>query len=153
MGDSDGDGWMDRAVIARYGLLLNTGGGFMTPAANTVGGGTYRFGDKDGVGNDATQWADVDNDGDLDILQGGNGETLTLQINAGLGRFTTKPIPSVSALNIVNIDIDKDGDVDLAIAHSFCSDVQCGHGCPEEGCGPGIGNWPKQFNLFLNDGN
>jgi PKD repeat protein len=150
MGDSDGDGWMDRAVIARYGLLLNTGGGFMTPAANTIVGGTYRFGDKDGVGNDATQWADVDNDGDLDILQGGNGETLTLQINAGLGRFTTKPIPSVSALNIVNIDIDKDGDVDLAIAHSFCSDVACGHGCAETNC---AGNWPKQFNLFLNDGN
>ena len=153
MGDFDGDGWMDRALIARYGLLFNTGGGFMTPAANTIVGGTYRFGDKDGVGNDATQWADVDNDGDLDILQGGNGETLTLQINAGLGRFTTKPIPSISALNIVNIDIEKDGDVDLAIAHSFCSDVQCGHGCPEEGCGPGIGNWPKQFALHLNDGN
>lgn len=153
MGDFDGDGWMDRALIARYGLLFNTGDGIMTPVANTIAGGTYRFGDKDGVGNDATQWADVDNDGDLDILQGGNGETLTLQINAGLGRFTTKPIPSVSALNIVNIDIDRDGDVDLAIAHAFCSDLQCGHGCPEAGCGPGIGVWPKQFNLFLNDGN
>ncbi|HAB18811.1 MAG TPA: hypothetical protein DCE44_20520, partial [Verrucomicrobiales bacterium] len=99
----------------------------------------------------AAQWADVDNDGDLDILQGGNGETLTLQINAGLGRFTTKPIPSVSALNIVNIDLDKDGDVDLAIAHSFCSDLLCGHGCPEANCAGG--GWPKQFNLFLNDGN
>src|SRR5881396_1613005 len=150
MGDFDGDGWMDRALIARYGLLLNTGGGFMTPAANTIVGGTYRFGDKDGVGNDAAQWADVDNDGDLDIIQGGNGEILTLQINAGLGRFTTKPIPSVSALNIVNIDIDRDGDVDLAIAHAFCSDVQCGHGCPDTNC---AGNWPKQFALFLNDGN
>ena len=150
MGDSDGDGWPDRALISRYGLLLNTGGGIMTPAANTIVGGTFRFGDKDGVGNDAAQWADVDNDGDMDILQGGNGETLTLQINAGLGRFTTKPIPSVSALNIVNIDIDRDGDVDLAIAHSFCSDVACGHGCAETNC---AGTWPKQFNLFLNDGN
>jgi PKD repeat protein len=153
MGDFDGDGWHDRALIARYGLLFNTGAGIMTPAANTIGGGTFRFGDKDGFGNDAAQWADVDNDGDYDILQGGNGEQFTLQINAGLGRFTTKPIPSVSALNIVNIDFDRDGDVDLAIAHSFCSDVQCGHGCPEVGCGPGIGNWPKQFNLFVNDGN
>ncbi len=150
MADFDGDGWMDRALIARYGLLQNTGGGFMTPVADTIAGGTYRFGDKDGVGNDAVQWADVDNDGDLDIIQGGNGEILTLQINAGGGRFTTKPIPSVSALNIVNIDINKDGYVDLAIAHSFCSDVQCGHGCPDTNC---AGNWPKQFALFLNDGN
>ena len=38
MGDFDGDGWMDRALIARYGLLLNTGGGLMTPAANTIVG-------------------------------------------------------------------------------------------------------------------
>lgn len=150
MGDFDGDGWHDRALIARYGILLNTGSGIMSPVANTIVGGTYRFGDKDGVGNDATQWVDVDNDGDYDILQGGNGETLTLQINAGLGRFTTKPIPTVSALNIVNIDIDKDGDADLAIAHSFCTDVACGHGCAETNC---AGTWPKQFALYLNDGN
>jgi hypothetical protein len=150
MGDFDGDGWHDRALIARYGLLFNTGGGIMVPAANTIVGGTFRFGDKDGFGNDASQWADVDNDGDYDILQGGNGEQFTLQINSGLGRFTTKPIPSVSALNIVNIDIDRDGDVDLAIAHSFCSDVACGHGCAETNC---AGTWPKQFNLFVNDGN
>jgi hypothetical protein len=150
MADFDGDGWHDRALIARYGLLLNTGGGIMSPVANTIVGGTYRFGDKDGVGNDGVQWVDVDNDGDLDVIQGGNGETLTLQINAGLGRFTTKPIPTVSALNIVNIDIDRDGDVDLAIAHSFCSDVACGHGCAETNC---AGTWPKQFALYLNDGN
>jgi hypothetical protein len=110
MADFDGDGWHDRALVARYGILLNTGGGIMSPVANTIVGGTYRFGDKDGVGNDGVQWVDVDNDGDLDVIQGGNGETLTLQINSGLGRFTTKPIPTISALNIVNIDIDRDGD-------------------------------------------
>ena len=49
MADFDGDGWMDRALIARYGLLLNTGGGLMTPVANTITGGTYRFGDKDDI--------------------------------------------------------------------------------------------------------
>ncbi len=150
MADFDGDGWMDRALIARYGLLLNTGGGLMTPVANTITGGTYRFGDKDGYGNDATQWADVDNDGDLDILQGGNGETLTLQINSA-GRFSSKPIPTISALQIINTDLEKDGDVDLVIAHSFCSDVQCGHGCPEGGC-QGVGNWPKTFRVYRNDG-
>jgi len=149
MGDIDGDGWMDRSLIARYGLLLNTGGGMMTPVANTVTGGTLRFGDKDGVGNDAAQWADVDNDGDFDIIQGGNGEALVLQINAA-GRFSGKPIPSVSALNIVNTDLEKDGDVDLVIAHSFCSDALCGHGCPDSSCTGGT--WPKQFNILRNDG-
>ena len=151
MADYDGDGVMDRALIARYGLLLNTGGGGrMTPAGNSIGGGTYRFGDKDGIGNDCTQWADVDNDGDLDILQGGNGETLSLQINSAT-RFTNKPIPTISALNIVNTDLERDGDVDLVIAHSFCSDIQCGHGCPEEGC-QGVGTWPKAFAIYRNDG-
>ncbi len=148
MADFDGDGWMDRALIARYGLLFNTGGGFMTPAGNTITGSTYRFGDKDGVGNDCTQWADVDNDGDLDILQGGNGETLVLQINSA-GRFSGKPIPTISALQIVNTDLEKDGDVDLIIAHSFCSDVNCGHGCPDGNCG---GTWPKTFAIYRNDG-
>jgi len=149
MADFDGDGWMDRALIARYGLLLNTGGGVMTPVANTITGGTYRFGDKDGVGNDATQWADVENDGDLDILQGGNGETLTLQINSA-GRFSGKPIPNISALQIINTDLERDTDVDLVIAHAFCSDLQCGHGCPEGGCSGG--NWPKSFAIYRNDG-
>ena len=149
MGDIDGDGLMDRSLIARYGLLLNTGGGLMTPVANTITGGTLRFGDKDGVGNDAAQWADVDNDGDLDLIQGGNGETLVLQINAA-GRFSGKPIPSVSALNIVNTDLEKDGDVDLVIAHSFCTDILCGHGCPDSNCAGGT--WPKQFNILRNDG-
>ncbi len=149
MGDIDGDGWMDRSLIARYGLLLNTGGGLMTPVANTITGGTLRFGDKDGVGNDAAQWADVDNDGDFDLIQGGNGETLVLQINAA-GRFSGKPIPSVSALNIINTDLEKDGDVDLVIAHSFCSDALCGHGCPDTNCAGGT--WPKTFNILRNDG-
>src|SRR6266545_1536054 len=148
--DFDGDGLMDRGLGARYGLLKNTGDGFMTPYSgpNLV---NFLFrGWVPGWGEDAFQWADVDNDGDMDILQGGNGEPFTLQINAG-GRFRTKWVKTsnASALNIVNIDIDKDGDVDLAVAHSFCSDITCGHGCPETNC---AGSWPKEFHLWVNDG-
>jgi hypothetical protein len=146
--DFDGDGLMDRGLGARYGLLKNTGDGFMTPYSgpNLV---NFLFrGWVPGWGEDAFQWADVDNDGDLDVLQGGNGEPFTLQINAA-GRFRTKWTKTGSALSIVNIDIDKDGDVDLAVAHSFCSDVTCGHGCPETNC---AGTWPKEFRLWLNDG-
>jgi hypothetical protein len=148
MGDFDGDGLMDRALGARYGLLKNTGAGLMTPYAS-AGLVNYLFrGVSPGWGEDAFQWADVDNDNDLDILQGGNGEPFTLQINSA-GRFRTKWVKSGSALNIVNTDIDRDGDVDLVVAHSFCSDVSCGHGCPETNC---TSSFPKEFHLWVNDG-
>ena len=146
--DFDGDGWIDRGLGSRFGLLKNNGGGKMIPyaGANLV---NYLFrGLSPGWGEDAFQWADVDNDGDMDIIQGGNGEPFTLQINSA-GRFRTKWVKSGSALNIVNIDIENDGDVDLAVAHAFCSDINCGHGCPDLNCG---GTWPKEFHLWVNDG-
>lgn len=148
MGDFDGDGLMDRALGARFGLLKNTGSGIMTPYASATLVNYLFRGVSPGWGEDAFQWADVDNDNDLDILQGGNGEPFTLQINSA-GRFRTKWIKSGSALNIVNTDIEKDGDVDLVVAHSFCSDVSCGHGCPETNC---TSTFPKEFRLWVNDG-
>ena len=147
--DFDGDGLMDRGLGSRYGLLKNTGAGFMTPFAGAKYVNYLFRGLQPGWGEDAFQWADVDGDGDLDIVQGGNGEPFTLQINQA-GRFRTKWTKSGSALNIVNIDIERDGDVDLAVAHAFCSDALCGHGCPEEDCQGG--SWPKEFHLWVNDG-
>ena len=147
--DFDGDGFMDRGLGSRYGLLKNTGAGFMTPFAGAKYVNFLFRGFQPGWGEDAFQWADVDADGDLDIIQGGNGEPFTLQINQA-GRFRTKWVKSGSALNIVNIDIERDGDVDLAVAHAFCSDALCGHGCPEGDCQGGT--WPKEFHLWVNDG-
>lgn len=143
-GDIDGDGRIDRGVISRYGLLLNTGGGLMTPVARNLN--QYRFGDADNVGNDAVQWVDVDGDGDLDSVQGGNGEPLTLQINRR-GRFSIKwKKTSDSALNIVSIDLEKDGDADLVVAHAYCGRPDnCGCGLPN--CGG-----PVDFGLYVNDG-
>ena len=147
--DFDGDGLMDRGLGSRYGLLKNTGAGFMTPFAGAKYVNFLFRGFQPGWGEDAFQWADVDADGDLDIIQGGNGEPFTLQINQA-GRFRAKWVKSGSALNIVNIDIERDGDVDLAVAHAFCSDALCGHGCPEGDCQGGT--WPKEFHLWVNDG-
>ena len=137
-GDFDGDGRIDRGAISRYGLLWNTGGGVMVPVANTVRGATYQFGDKDAIGNDAVIWADVDDDGDVDSVQGGNGEALTCQLNQAT-RFSIKWRQSgASAKRIVKIDLERDGDVDLIVAGAFCLTRNCGQ--------------PDDFTVLVNDG-
>ncbi len=136
-GDFDGDGVMDRALGARYGLLMNVGGGQMIPYAGLTNFLLRGMPGAQGWGEDAFQWADVDGDGDLDNLSGGNGEPLTLQLNRE-GRFSASWQLSRSALNIVNTDVDGDGDVDLAVAHAFCANASCGG--------------PVQFSLLINDG-
>ena len=137
-GDFDGDGRIDRGLISRYGLLWNSGGGMMVPVANTVFGATYMFGDKDAIGNDAVCWADMDNDGDLDSVMGGNGEAFVLQINSAT-RFTTKwRHPNSGAKRIVKIDLERDGDVDLIAAGVFCLTRNCGQ--------------PDDFTVWKNDG-
>jgi hypothetical protein len=148
--DIDGDYRMDRAVISRFGLLWNSGGGrFVAVSTQRVrGDGTatapmgaptlsgYRFGDGY-AGNDAVQWADVDGDGDPDSVQGGNGEPSVIQRNAH-GRFTEMRRYPPSALNVVLTDVERDGDVDLVLAHAFCSNRDCGG--------------PVDFRLAINDG-
>jgi len=137
-GDFDGDGRLDRGLISRYGLLWNTGDGTMIPVANTVGGATYRFGDKDAIGNDAMAWADIDGDGDLDSIMGGNGESFTCQANQA-SRFSIKwQYGGSSAKRIVKIDLERDGDVDLIAAGVFCLTRNCGQ--------------PDDFTVWVNDG-
>ncbi|MBA2479747.1 MAG: VCBS repeat-containing protein [Planctomycetes bacterium] len=127
-GDVDGDGRPDRALNSRYGLLFNTGLGVMTPARPQLG----FF----GVEYDGTQWADIDNDGDLDNFMGDNGLPLTININAG-GRFSQRQLAG-QALIMVNTDVNGDGFVDIVAAHAFCSDGPCG----------GV----VAFRLWVNDG-
>lgn len=152
--DYDGDGRMDRALISRFGLIWNRGGGEFLPVSsqrideatgqaspqppndnlpNLVG---YLFGDGT-AGNDGVQWADVDGDGDPDPIQGGNGEPFVIQANRA-GRFTEIHRSGGSALNIANTDVNGDGHVDLAVAHAFCSSRNCGG--------------PIDFRLWVNDG-
>ncbi len=140
MGDIDGDGLPDRILGARYGLLFNTGGGLMVPARAEVGFLLRGDPGASGWGEDAFQFADLDGDGDLDGIAGGNGEPLTAQINRG-GRFSVGWVITSgkrSALNIVNTDVEGDGDVDLLVTHAFCAVASCGG--------------PVQMSLFINDG-
>jgi MYXO-CTERM domain-containing protein len=138
IGDFDGDGLPDRLLGARYGLLLNTGGGLMVPIRRNVG--LLLRGDPgaSGWGEDAMALIDVDGDGDLDALSGGNGEPLSLQIN-GAWRFSVAfSMSGHSALNIVPTDLEGDGDADLFVAHSFCVSASCGG--------------PVDFGVLRNDG-
>jgi len=141
-GDFDGDGWADRALISRYGLLWNSGGGIMVPVSTqrspTVPPNSspsltgYLFGDEVSIGNDGVQWADIDGDFDLDVVQGGNGEAFVVQANRG-GRFAVTQRLTGSALDIISIDVERDGDVDLLVACWFPSG-------------------PSDLSLFVNDG-
>lgn len=137
LADFDRDGWPDRALGARYGLLLNTGEGLMTPLPGYTGFLLRGMPGAAGWGEDGFQWADIDGDLDLDCISGGNGEPLVLQTNRG-GRFSTAWQLSRSALNIVTTDLEGDGDADLAVAHAFCSNASCGG--------------PVQFSILVNDG-
>ena len=146
--DYDGDGLMDRCLVSRFGLLHNQGGGVMVPVSTQDRGlpqdgrpslNGFTFGPWNGIGEDGAQWADVDGDGDPDNLMGGNGEPFGIQVNRE-GRFSLRATyGGTSALNIANIDLERDGDVDLAVAHVFCSNTPCGG--------------PIDFTLLVNDGN
>ncbi len=141
-GDFDGDGHVDRALISRYGLLWNAGGGWMVPVSTQRSSGVppnsspsltgYLFGDEVSIGNDAVQWVDLDGDGDLDVVQGGNGEAFVVQENRG-GRFAVTGRYSGSAVQIVTTDLERDGDADLIVACWFPSG-------------------PDDFSVFVNDG-
>jgi hypothetical protein len=135
-GDFDGDGAMDRALIARYGLLWNTGQGYLNPVAGREGVGQaprqnltgfmYREAPDNtigGLGDDGINFADIDNDGDYDVISGGNGETFAIQENYR-GRFRIKSLDLgsgqyVSAWQIVNTDLERDGDVDLIVGSGY----------------------------------
>lgn len=137
IGDIDGDGYPDRLLGARFGLLYNTGGGYMVNTRKLVGLLLRGDAGASGWGEDAMGLIDVDDDGDLDALMGGNGEPLTCQINQK-GRFSLSWTHRRSALNIVPTDVENDGDADIFVAHAFCADRSCGG--------------PVQFSLLVNDG-
>ena len=66
--------------------------------------------------------ADVDNDGDLDLLSANqSGRTVSVRLNDGVGQFNgaTNVILSGSILHVIPADVDGDGDLDLIAAGTF----------------------------------
>ena len=119
-GDYDGDGWVDLYVTTLTGaayLFHNERNGSFTAVtgAPIVAGGMNSFG---------CVWGDYDNDGFLDLLQGGYNLPSRLFRNNGDGTFaqiTTGAIASLDhgANNVLWADYDNDGFIDLFAAISF----------------------------------
>ena len=64
--------------------------------------------------------ADVDGDGDLDVLLGNNGSPSRVLLNAGDGTFPTSielPGGGASTLSIAAADVDGDGDLDVLLGN------------------------------------
>ena len=123
--DLDGDGDLDLVVGEYYGTLrsfANDGaGGFtaLTGAANPFNGLDVGY-------NSTASFADLDGDGDLDLVVGAYDGTLRSFANDGAGGFTALTgaanpfnglhVGSYSAPSFV--DLDGDGDLDLVVGES-----------------------------------
>lgn len=121
--DADNDGDPDALIAGRidFGmgftqLYLNDGTGNFDAANNT---------DFVTLSTDAVNAADVDNDGDIDLLMSGTTDNLIvrtiLYLNDGSGRFTE--LPSANLQNTFSgkssiTDMDNDGDMDIVITGS-----------------------------------
>ena len=119
-GDVDGDGDPDLVRVSRLTpdsdgmtrLLLNDGAGRFADM-------TTEHLPRTPTGSNACAWADLDGDGDFDLLLAGLGEHLWL--NDGAGQFSDGsdrlPSDSLETRDVVIADFDGDGDDDLFLGN------------------------------------
>lgn len=125
VGDIDNDGDLDVVVAngrhwpAQNRILFNNGKGKFT-VAKPLG--------IESATSYATELADFDGDGDLDIAVGNDMAPNSLFINDGMGNFTKMGSfgkKYASTRNLVVADIDSDGDMDILITNRGMANEIC----------------------------
>jgi enediyne biosynthesis protein E4 len=119
LGDFDGDGWCDIYFCALDGtnaLYRNLGNWKFQDVTDSAGVGAV------GWHSTGATFADVDGDGDLDLIVNTLGRGTHLFLNAGNGRFREITQEAglkseTGSLGLALADIDGDGDLDLYVAN------------------------------------
>ena len=121
--DIDNDGDTDVLVPNFSGmptLLVNMGGGHLWPATTplpAVAAGGTQF----------HKFADIDGDGDLDLLLGSCSHVLQNQGNGTFVDVTATAFPAPHTPSLASFDVDDDGDVDLITAQVLWLNDGTGH--------------------------
>ncbi len=116
LGDVDGDGWTDLYLCNADGanaLYRNLGDWHFTNVT-AVAGVACR-----GLTSSGAAFADLDGDGDLDLVVNTVGQGTRLFYNDGTGRFTAGPVlnPGKGGMTAALADTDGDGFLDLYISN------------------------------------
>ena len=150
LGDLDGDGDLDAITASEYFINWN---GVTCPAKVSIHTNTNGVFQATKILNDGFQprdiaLGDMDNDGDLDIVVGneGDGETLSsgedkVYFNDGIGNFINSVTFGSEDDNTFSValgDVDNDGDLDIALG--------------DFGMWDDSGGRPAQNYIYLNDG-